>query len=209
MISDDSVVYWKAFLFYKGDYRVVPLYITVSMDIAYASNLFKTILVQYKQKRRWAWGIENFPFLASNFLNNRDISLLKKIRRSYHLLESHVTWAVWAVIIVLLTPLPILLGGAFFSQMPIGYNCPRIAGLLFNFTLVASLIWVLLSWTILPPRPSDVKWTKNIIMIMEWIIVPFIILILGSSPALDAQTRLMLGRYMEFYPTEKIRLKKK
>ncbi|MDD5156297.1 MAG: hypothetical protein PHF11_07450, partial [Candidatus Omnitrophica bacterium] len=42
MISDDSVVYWKAFLFYKGDYRVVPLYITVSMDIAYAGNLFKT-----------------------------------------------------------------------------------------------------------------------------------------------------------------------
>jgi len=126
----------------------------------------------------------------------------------YHLLESHVTWAVWAVIIVLLTPLPILLGGAFFSQMPIGYNLPRIAGLLLNFTLVASLIWVLLSRTILPPRPRDVKWTKNIIMIMEWIIVPFIILILGSSPALDAQSRLMLGRYMEFYPTEKTRRKK-
>jgi cellulose synthase/poly-beta-1,6-N-acetylglucosamine synthase-like glycosyltransferase len=209
MISDDSVVYWKAFLFYKGGYRVVPLYITVSMDIAYASNLFKTIGVQYKQKRRWAWGIENFPFLASDFVNNRDIPWGKKIRRLYHLLESHITWAVWAVIIVLLTPLPILLGGAFFNQLSIGYNLPRITGLLFNFTLVASLIWVLLSRTILPPRPADVKWTKNITMIMEWIIVPFIILILGSTPALDAQTRLMLGKYMEFYPTEKIRLKKK
>ncbi len=209
MISDDSVVYWKAFLFYKGDYRVVPLYITVSMDIAYASNLFKTIVVQYKQKRRWAWGIENFPFLASNFVGNRDIPLPKKIRRLYHLLESHITWAVWAVIIVVLTPLPILLGGALFNQMSIGYNLPRIAGLLFNFTLVASLIWVLLSRTILPPRPADVKWTKNIVMVLEWVIVPFIILILGSSPALDAQSRLMLGKYMEFYPTEKIRPKKK
>jgi cellulose synthase/poly-beta-1,6-N-acetylglucosamine synthase-like glycosyltransferase len=209
MISDDSVVYWKAFLFYNGDYRVVPLYITVSMDIAYASNLFKTIAVQYKQKRRWAWGIENFPFLASGFLDNRQIPLITKIRRLYHLLESHVTWAVWAVIIVLLTPLPILLGGAIFNQMPIGYNLPRIAGLLFNFTLVASLIWVLLSRTILPPRPSDVKWIKNIIMILEWVIVPFIILLLGSSPALDAQSRLMLARRMEFYPTEKMRPGKK
>jgi hypothetical protein len=205
MISDDSVVYWKAFLFYKGDYRVVPLYITVSMDIAYASNLFKTISVQYRQKRRWAWGIENFPFLASNFLGNKDIPLAKKAQRLYHLLESHITWAIWAVIIILLTPLPVLLGGAFFNQMPIGYNLPRISGLLFNFTLAASLVWVLLSRTILPPRPSDVKWTKNIIMIMEWLIVPFIILLLGSSPALDAQTRLALGRYMEFYPTEKTR----
>jgi hypothetical protein len=51
MISDDSVVYWKAFLFYNGNYRVIPLYITVSMDMAYSSNFFKTISIQYKQKR--------------------------------------------------------------------------------------------------------------------------------------------------------------
>ena len=208
MISDDSVVYWRAFLYYKGDYRVVPLYITVSMDVAYASNLFKTIIVQYKQKRRWAWGIENFPYLACGFLNNKDIPFVKKVRRLYHLLESHVTWAIWAIIIVLITPLPILLGGAFFSQMPIGYNLPKITGLLLNFTLLASFIWVMLSRTILPPRPPDVKWIKNIFMVLEWIIVPFIILILGSTPPLDAQTRLMLGRYMEFYPTEKTRRKK-
>jgi hypothetical protein len=42
-------------------------------------------------------------------------------------------------------------------------------------------------------------------MILEWAIIPFIVLILGSTPALDAQTRLMLGKYMEFSHTEKIR----
>ncbi|MDI6605693.1 MAG: glycosyltransferase family 2 protein, partial [Candidatus Omnitrophota bacterium] len=62
MVSDDSVIYWKAYLFYKGQYRVVPLYITVSMDVAYASSFFKTVIKQYRQKRRWAWGVENFPF---------------------------------------------------------------------------------------------------------------------------------------------------
>lgn len=205
MISDDSVVYWKAFLFYRGDYRVVPLYITVSMDAAYSNNFFKTIIMQYKQKRRWAWGVENFPFLVSGFLGNKDIPLTTKIRRAYHLLESHITWAVWAIIIMLIGPLPILLGGAFFAQAAIGYNLPRITGLLLNFTLGTSLIWVLLSWTILPPRPPDVRWSKNLVMFLEWGIVPFIILILGSFPALDAQTRMMLARYMVFYPTEKMR----
>jgi len=207
MISDDSVVYWKAFLFYKGDYRVVPLYITVSMDAAFSSNFFKTIIMQYKQKRRWAWGVENFPFVVSRFLGNSDISLGKKLRRSFHLLERHVSWAVWAVIITMLTPLPILLGGAVFNQMLIGYNLPRITGMLLNFTVGTSIIWLLLSITILPPRPPDVKWTKNIMLIVEWVIVPFIILLLGSTPALDAQTRLMFARYMEFYPTEKTRRK--
>ena len=205
MVSDDSVVYWKAYLFYKGDYRVIPLYITVSMDMAYGSNFLKTIVVQYKQKRRWAWGIENFPYVVSRFMNNPDISIFKKIRRSFHLLEGHVTWAIWATIMVIIAPLPILLGGFFFNQMPIGYNLPRITGMLFNFTLITSLIWILLTRTILPPRPKDVKWFVNILMLLEWAIVPFIIIIVGSTPALDAQTRLMLAQYMEFFPTEKRR----
>jgi hypothetical protein len=62
-----------------------------------------------------------------------------------------------------------------------------------------------LSWTILPPRPKGVSWFKNVIMVAEWLIVPLVILVLGSTPALDAQTRLMLGRYMEFSATEKTR----
>jgi hypothetical protein len=208
MISDDSVVYWKAFLYYKGDYRVVPLYITVSMDVAYASNFFKTILIQYKQKRRWAWGVENFPFLIHGFFSNKGIPLMLKIRRTYHLLESHVTWAIWSIIIMIIAPLPILFGGDIFKQMSIGYNLPQITGMLLNFTVGASFVWIILSWTILPPRPKDVRWFKNVVMIFEWAIVPVIILILGSIPALDAQTRLMLGKYMEFYPTEKMRPKK-
>lgn len=205
MISDDSVVYWKAFLFYKGDYRVIPIYVTVSMDVAYSNNFFTTIWAQYKQKRRWAWGIENFPFLIKGFRTHEGIPLLTKIRRSYNLLESHITWAVWAIIIGLIAPLPILFGGAIFKEMSIGYNLPHITGLLFNFTLLASIIWIALSWTILPPRPKNVHWIKSVLMVFEWVTVPFIILILGSTPALDAQTRLMLGRYMEFYPTEKSR----
>jgi len=203
MISDDSVIYWKAFLFFKGDYKVTPLYITVSMDVAYTNSFFKTIQMQYKQKRRWAWGVENFPFLIEGFSRYPGVPLGKKIRRAFNLLESHVSWAVWAVILVLISPLPILLGGAFFSQMAIGYNLPKITGLLFNFTFATSLAWIILSRIILPPRPKGVGWIKNVIMILEWGIVPFIILILGSTPALDAQTKMMFAKYMEFNPTEK------
>ncbi|MDO8489368.1 MAG: glycosyltransferase family 2 protein [Candidatus Omnitrophota bacterium] len=203
MISDDSVIYWKGYLYYNGDYRVVPLYVTVSMDVAYSSNIWKTIIVQYKQKRRWAWGVENFPFVVEGFMKNKNISLFHKLRRSFHLLESHVTWAVWAFILVVIGYLPILFGGVFFSQMAIAYNLPKITGLLFQFTLLTSLIWIFLSWTILPPRPKGVSVFKNVILVLEWIFVPFIILIVGSLPAIDAQSRLMFARYMEFNSTLK------
>ncbi|MDD5432422.1 MAG: glycosyltransferase family 2 protein [Candidatus Omnitrophica bacterium] len=205
MISDDSVIYWKAFLFYKGNYHVVPLYLTVSMDVAYSNSFFKTIMIQYKQKRRWAWGVENFPFVVMGFIKDREMPLMKKIRRSFHLLEGHVTWAIWAIVLILIAPLPLLLGGKFFSQMAIGYNLPKITGLLLNFTLATSLAWIVLSRTTLPPRPKEISWTKNIIMVIEWALVPIIIIILGSTPALDAQTRLMMAKYMQFNVTEKIR----
>lgn len=203
MISDDSVIYWKGYLHYNGDYRVVPLYVTVSMDVAYSGNIWRTIVVQYKQKRRWAWGVENFPFAAAGFIKNKNISLFNKLRRSFHLLESHVTWAIWAVILVIIGYLPMFFGGVFFSQTAIAYNLPKITGLLFNFTLLTSLIWIFLSWTILPPRPKGVSVFKNVLLVLEWIFVPFIILIVGSLPAIDAQSRLMFGRYMEFNSTLK------
>lgn len=205
MVSDDSVIYWKAFLYFKGDYRVIPLYITVSMDVAYSDSFLKTVVIQYKQKRRWAWGVENFPFVVMGFLNEPKIGLITKIRRSFQLLENHVTWAVWAIILVFVGPLPILLGGAFFKQMAISYNLPKITGLLLNFTLATSLTWIILSRAILPPRPKEVSWGKNIIMTLEWVTVPFIVLVLGSPPALDAQTRMMFARYMQFNPTEKMK----
>ncbi|MBI4974407.1 MAG: glycosyltransferase family 2 protein [Candidatus Omnitrophica bacterium] len=52
MISDDSAIYWKCFLHFDGDYSVMPLYVTVSMDVATAKGIIPTIIKQYKQKRR-------------------------------------------------------------------------------------------------------------------------------------------------------------
>ncbi len=205
MISDDSVIYWKAYLHYNGDYKVVPMYITVSMDVAYGKGILNTIKVQYRQKRRWAWGVENFPFLVMGFLANNRIPLREKMRKLTFLLESHITWATWAIILGFLSPLPIVRGGFIFSQTVTGYNFPRITAVLFNITSFAILIWMVLSISILPKLPSRRNFLKQITVYTQWLLSPVIILILGSFPALDAQTRLAFGRYLTFTFTEKKR----
>lgn len=205
MISDDSVIYWKCFLHYNGRYSVKPMYVTVSMDVATERAVIPTIVKQYKQKRRWAWGVENFPYVMIGFMKNRRIPLGTKIRRALNILESHYTWAVWAVIITFIAPLPIIFGGGLFRQTAIGYNLPSVSAALFRMSLVTLLVCMLITLRLLPPRPKDVKRQKKLIMITQWLLSPIVVATVGSTPAIDAQTRLMLGKYMHFQVTEKKR----
>jgi len=206
MISDDSAIYWKCFLYFDGDYSVIPMYVMVSMDVATEKGIIQTVIKQYKQKRRWAWGVENFPYVMLAFMNKDcRIPLAKKIRRAFHILESHYTWAVWAIIITFVAPLPLIFGGGLFRQTAIGYNLPSVAAALFRISLFTILVCVFISVRLLPPRPKDVKPQKSIIMVVQWLLSPLVAALLGSTPAIDAQTRLMLGKYMHFYVTEKFR----
>ena len=205
MISDDSAIYWKCFLHFNGGYSVMPIYVTVSMDVATELKIIPTIVKQYRQKRRWAWGVENFPYVMVGFMHNRRIPLVKKIRRALNILESHYTWAVWAIIVTFIAPLPLIFGGGIFRQTTMGYSLPSVAAALFRITTITLFICMLMSIKLLPPRPKDVKRQKKLVMFTQWILAPLLAAFVGSTPAIDAQTRLMLGKYMHFHVTEKIR----
>ncbi|MFH1189939.1 MAG: hypothetical protein V1682_04545, partial [Candidatus Omnitrophota bacterium] len=179
--------------------------VTVSMDVATGNTFLETVAKQYKQKRRWAWGVENFPYVMMGFMKNNNIPLGKKIRRAFHILESHYTWAVWAIIITFIAPLPLIFGGIIFRQTAIGYNLPSVSATLFNMSLFTLFVCIFVSMKLLPPRPKDVKPQKRLIMYTQWLLAPFVAAFLGSTPAIDAQTRLMLGKYMHFQVTEKKR----
>ncbi len=203
MISDDSAIFWRAYVHYHGDYHVVPMYITVSMDIATAPTLWGTVQNQYKQKRRWAWGVENFPVVMMAFRKDTKIPLMEKWRRAVHLLGEHFTWATWAIVIGWLSPLPIIFRDHLFAQSVIGYQFPNITGMLFNLTGISIISCIVISISLLPKKPADVPRVQIVKMFTQWLFTPLITLFIASLPALDAQTRLMTGKYLGFWVTPK------
>jgi hypothetical protein len=205
MISDDSAIYWKAFIHFDGKYRVVPMYNTLSMDAVVAETWWKTVINVYKQKRRWAWGVENFPIVMRGFLANRKIPLMMKFKTGYKLFEGHISWTTWAFLLTIIGWLPAIFAGKDYSQSVFYYSVPRITGVIFNLASLSLITSIILSLYLLPKRKEKHFALKRIGFALQWLLVPFTIIFLSALPALDAQTRLMLGKYMTFWVTDKVK----
>lgn len=203
IISDDSAIFWKAFIHYDGNYSVVPLYITVSMDIAAGPSWRKTLVNVYKQKRRWAWGVENFPIVMRAFLQAHGISFYKRCRHAFRLLEGHIAWATWPFLLGVIGWFPAFFASREFSSSVLYYSAPRVKFIIFNLASIGFFTTIILSLSLLPKRNLKQTIFKKIGHIFEWLLIPLISIFLSAVPALDAQTRLMFGRYMEFWVTPK------
>ena len=216
LVSDDSRIFWRAYLNYNGDYRVIPLHYPVSMDAVLSKTPFRTIINQYKQQRRWAWGCENIPFLLYGFLKNpegkpsasygagKKISLKEKFRHSFMILEGFWSWAVAALLIFLLGWLPLILGGEAFNVTLLSYNLPKITSFIMTIGMIGMLASAIISFLLLPPRPPRCSRWKSLSMILQWLLLPITLIVFGSFPALDAQVRLMLKKPLGFWVTEKV-----
>jgi len=205
VVSDDSRIFWRAYLYYDGDYRVVPLYYPVSMDAVMADNFLKTALNQYKQQRRWAWGCNEIPYLIYGFFKNKKIPLWEKLSHLYTVIDGFWSWATAALLIFCLGWLPLMLGGKKFNITILSYNLPRLTSNIMTFSLIGLIISAILSTLMLPHRPKEVNKLKGFTLFLQWILLPFTLIFFGTFPALDAQIRLMLGKYMGFWVTEKVR----
>jgi len=205
VVQDDSRIFWKAYLHYDGNYKVVPIYYLVSMDAVQTPRFLRTVINQYKQQRRWAWGCAEIPYIMFGFLQNKNISLMKKISHLYTIIDGYWSWATAALLLLILGWLPILLGGQQFNFSVLSFNLPILTGRIMTFALVGMLVSAILSTLLLPPLPKGSKRIKKAAVFAQWLFLPVTLIVFGAFPALDAQIRLMLGKYMGFWVTEKVR----
>jgi len=208
MISEDSVIYWKGFSRFDGKYQTKIIPLPVSMDAALAENYWRTLGNQYKQLRRWAYGMENLPLVMRAIVPNKKIPSIKKLHVLFELLEGHVMWATAPIILGFVGWTPILFGSSQFQESVLAHNLPFITGYLMTIAMLGLLVIASLNFLLLPPRPKRYSRWKYINFAFQWVLVPFMGPFLIALPAIDAQTRLMFGKYFgSFWVTEKVRKK--
>ena len=161
----------------------------------------------YKQQRRWAYGAEDIPYFLFGFLKNKKIPFLEKVRRAIELIEGHFSWATASILILVLGWLPVVLGNVDFSHTIMSYSLPKVISRIMTLAMIGLIFSIYFSFLLLPPRPPEYGKWKYLVFLFGWALFPVNMIFFGALPALDAQTRLMLGKYMRFWVTEKFRRK--
>ncbi|MCP6720177.1 MAG: glycosyltransferase family 2 protein [Patescibacteria group bacterium] len=207
LVSEDSLVFWKFYFHYDGDWRTEPLYYPISMDATSAKTLWGTAVNLYKQQRRWAWGAENIPYMLSGFVKNKKIPFRKKVFWTFVFMEGFHSWATSPFILFILGWLPLFLGSYEFSLTLLSYNFSRISGFILNFSVAGLIASAVLSIVLLPPKPKWFRKKHYIVYFLQWLLVPVLLVVFSAIPAVESQTRLMLGgRFrLGFWPTPKNR----
>ena len=203
-IVEDGHQFWRSYFAFNGNHRIVPLMVPVYQDAVLSpKGYLATFKDQYIQKRRWAWGCSDIPYVLTNVIGNNKLPGLDKWLQTWRLIEGHFSWSTTSVLLAFVGWMPILLNSDF-RHTVMAYTFPIIYSRILTVSLLGLVVTLFISTLLLPPRPRrSLTWS----IVLEWIISPVMLplsnIIFGSAVAIDAQTRLMLGKYMEFKVTEK------
>lgn len=199
VVSEDSRIFLQGLIRYDGAYRVTPIHLPVSMDTVMAGSYWRALPALYKQYRRWAWGAENFPYMMERFAANPRIPVMVKFWWVFKQLEGMFTWATAPFMIFILGYLPFWLAPESFHVFTIFQNTPFTLQFLMRCSMIGLFISATLALTLLPPPPNHLSkpFAYGLILI-QWALLPVTFIIFGALPAVDAQTRLMLGKTLGF-----------
>ncbi len=204
-IVEDLHQFWRAYFHYHGDHEVIPLFIPVYQDALQNRTYFTSLIGQYRQLRRWAWGASEIPYAFFKAWKHRQkLPVYRTISRLTYLCYLQITWATAPIIILFNTAIPTLLNPKFAHSI-FAFNLSQVLSVIFLLMTIGIVISLFMSLIALPRPRGRFSGIQFASALLQWILLPFVTIIYGSIPAIDAQTRLMINKPLGFVVTEKIR----
>lgn len=201
IIPEDYRIFFKAFFALKGKVEVEPIFLMSSADAPESTSTWKTFYNDYEQKKRWAWGVSDLPQFIKMYLIDPKISFFNKTIRLLRVMQDHILWPVnWFIITI--GAIVVTLINPEFGRTSLGYMLPKLSSFLLSISLVFLVIFLIIEYRQRPKH--EVSGLKKWLSPLEFILMPVVGFFFGALPGLDAHTRLMLGRYLEYRVTEKV-----
>lgn len=203
-IVEDGHQYWRSLFFFEGDYSVLPIRVPIYQDAVLDDNLFKTIKAQFVQVRRWYYGASDIAYVGTRLFSKKERRNMKfgpLFAKFWRLFDGHITLAMMAPIVAFGGWIPMIMNLS--SRTMVAYSLPAVVSVVQTIASIGLLITVLVSLRMLPKRPEKYRKGKGIFMVLQWILMPVTSIFYQSIAAFYAQTRLMLGLYMEKFDVTK------
>ncbi len=208
-IVEDGHQYWRSLFFFSGDYEVLPIRIPIYQDAVIDETFWKTIKAQFVQVRRWYYGASDVAYVGSKLFvakEKRYMPFWQLFPKFWRLLDGHITLSILAPIVAFGGWVPIIMNLS--SHEMVAFNIPSIVGVIETFASIGLIVSILVSFKVLPKRPAKYRKSKNILMIVQWVLMPVTSILYQSLAAFYSQTRLMFGAYMEKFDVTKKVIKK-
>lgn len=204
VIPEDWRLFFKAFFALDGKVTVEPIFLPILADAAEAEGVWNTYTNQYEQVKRWAWGVSDTPYIVSRWVMADTIPFWEKTIRVFRVLEDHFLWPVNWFAITIGALLPPLLNHDF-SRTIIGKTLPQVTSGILTLCLLALLVMIILTNKLRPRREGlRIPILSFIWEALEFVTLPIVGFFFTAIPGIDAHTRLMLGKYIEYKVTEKV-----
>jgi len=172
-------------------------------DAAESTSFWKTFKNQYEQIKRWAWGVSDDPWIIKNYFLTPGIPFWDKTMRLIGVLWAHFSWPInWFIITIGLT-LPSLLNPAF-ARTALGYSVPKLSSFVLTLALIFLVVMIIIDSFYKPKKAEKMPRWRMFLYPLEFILMPIAGFFFTALPGLDAHTRLMLGKYLEYRVTEKV-----
>jgi hypothetical protein len=203
VIPEDYRLFFKSYFAKNGDFEVQPIFLPIFADAVEADGLWNTFVNQYEQLKRWAWGVSDDAYIIRAYILADKIPFWDKTLRISKVIEDHFLWPVNWFAITVSAILPPLLNETF-SRTVLGKTLPQVTSLLLTLSLISMVVIFLIDAVNRPPRPNKSNPLSYILQPFEFLLLPVIGFFFSALPGIDAHTRLMLGKYIEYKVTEKV-----
>lgn len=203
VIPEDYRIFFKAFFKKSGDIFAEPIFLKTSMDAPMSSSYIKTLKNKYQQERRWSWGASDDPLFIKWWLTVPNVPFFRKSMMLYNVLVDHFLWPVnWFIITIAANIMPFI--NPVFSRTALGYNLPKLAGLILTLCLIATFAMIIIDFRQRAKHHKTYSKKRQLLFPLEFLLLPLVGFFLSALPALISHTQLMLGKRLEYKVTEKL-----